>query len=246
MFNWFKTIFQGKKQQPQEVEPEFSDAQLAFMKAKYKQLEAKISEEMNKRNKEAVKESEEANGKCPKCGSTNVNDRIKRFQGKIDGRSSGYGWNALSFGESYSSGYIKGDFDTNEVNKCNDCENEWKKKKVESPYYSGYIIENELRMMRYFFRDLHEARHNVKWDKNDLKETFNSLAEKKEHMLQKAMTGTWRTRVHDFWSDYPIELINKIAKDRLDGYAYKSWKENYDLEALINIAGLRTLDQFKF
>lgn len=142
MINWIKKIFLFKKKSNQE-EP-LTDGQLLILRREYKRFKEKALEQSNRVNKIRQELKEEHNNICPKCKSTNVTDRIKRFEGEINGRSHGNYWSALSFGSGSSSGYINGKFDTNEVNKCNDCENEWKKHAGLSYWGSSDVIDEGL------------------------------------------------------------------------------------------------------
>ena len=247
LITWLKKIFKSKSVHVSEVNKnqELTDIQLDFLKVKYKKLEEHASELSVQQNKDKSDYIEGVNGKCPKCKSTNVNDRIKRLEGKIDGSSSGYGWNALSFGESYSSGSIHGKFDTNEVNKCNDCQNEWKKAERGNYFYPSGIIDTELSIIGYFLRGLKSAR-NVTWVKTDLKEKYNSLEEKRAAMLKDAIEGTWAHSTKKFWNDYPIELIEKLAAERFDSYDKRHWSESYNRSDMRDILNLRTIDEFIF
>lgn len=242
LITWFKKIFGAKPAPVVEKKKEFTDKQLAFLKIQYKKLIEHASKLSAKKSKEQLKNIEEKNSKCPKCKSKNVNDRIKRFEGKIDGKSSGY---SSAFGGNYSSGSIHGTFDTNEVNKCNDCENEWKKEKITNCFYSGEIIENQLRIIGQFSRKLKNSR-NATWDKNDLKEQYNSLEEKRAAMLKDVAECDWACSIKLFWSDYPIELIDEMAEERLLDYDKRHWSESYDYSAMREILKLRTIDEFSF
>ena len=61
-------------------------------------------------------------GKCPLCGNTKVVNKISRVQGHGDV----YGSFSLGFGS--VSGSM--DIDTNDVNHCSSCGNQWKKYKI--------------------------------------------------------------------------------------------------------------------
>lgn len=68
---------------------------------------------------------------CPNCGSKKVVDAIKRLQGEVRGYSSLF------------SGSVHGEWDTNEVRKCSDCQHEWKY--PEYVYQSrGEVLEEHL------------------------------------------------------------------------------------------------------
>lgn len=210
-FIWIGKFLFSKKEKQAEEAP-LTDGQLAILKAQYKKLKDKAAAESNADNKRREEDKHKHDDVCPKCQSTDVNDRIKRFEGNIDGKSSGSSWSALSFGESQSSGYIKGKFDTNEVNKCNSCQHEWKKFKGALYTGSYEIIEQNLRFLNSFIYAIKKVK-NVKWDKFDLKETHKSLEEKQADELKKAKNSWTRKAIEDFWSEFSTEVIIQAAKD---------------------------------
>lgn len=242
MINWLKKIFSFKTKKVAEVP--LTDSQLIVLKAQYKKLKEKALAESQTDTKKWQKEKLDHDGICPKCKSTDVNDRIKRFEGNIDGRSSGSSWSALSFGEGHSSGSIKGKFDTNEVNKCNSCQNEWKKYKG-STYIGSYnIIEDHLMALNSFIYGIKEV-ENVKWDKFDLKETYKSLEEKKTAALKEAKSRWTRKKIGDFWSEFAVEVIVQAAQDNSwhrDSF-FEHMKDKEVLTMLKDEFGIRSIKE---
>lgn len=100
---------------------------------------AKVEEsEQDQSNREYVNRY---NSRCPKCGASgqlDVVDKIRQVQG--DGEVSG------SFSLGFGSVYGSMEIDTNEVNHCNKCGNEWKKEKRRYTSHKKVIAEwlNEL------------------------------------------------------------------------------------------------------
>lgn len=221
MINFFRKLFGGSKNTTKQKVRELTDSDIAKLKEQYRNFISSIdvATKKNSENNKAKKEKHDST--CPSCGSKNVNNRIKRFQGDIKGSSHGHGWSALSFGESYHSGSINGKFDTNEVNKCNDCENEWKK--WEGNIYSSSTeeISYKLILLRGAFGNYNEAL-NVKWDKNDIKEKFNSIEEKIADTKKRA--DSCIKNVQRDWKDYSIELVEKVFE--IHGYGYEKRKFN--------------------
>lgn len=82
-------------------------------------LQELLDYEVKKKNKSLRAAYETANTTCPKCRSKEVVDHIRRVEGSM----SGSGYHTLFYGESHMSGST----DTNAVNACNACGNEWKK-----------------------------------------------------------------------------------------------------------------------
>lgn len=92
-------------------------------------LQAEI-EECYKSEKERFKKADEI---CPKCKSTNVVNIIIPSKGEINGLHSIPPYEIFRYG-SYRHSYcfISGNVANIEINKCNDCNNEWKKATFES------------------------------------------------------------------------------------------------------------------
>ena len=80
-----------------------------------KEKSLKYYDEENKRRKEK-------NGVCPNCGDKTIVNKIARVEG------SGYVSGSFAYG--FGSIYGKSSTDTNEVNHCNKCGNQWKKYKI--------------------------------------------------------------------------------------------------------------------
>lgn len=104
-----------------------------FYRLQYGYLLELIEDIADRSNKYDRQRTNERNGKCPKCDSTKINDRIKRIQGSGRGSMSG----SFLLGSGGFSGSSSFDMDTNEVNKCNNCEHEWKKRE------RNFVSENE-------------------------------------------------------------------------------------------------------
>jgi hypothetical protein len=89
-------------------------------------LEGRAAAESAQHSDFSRKLKNESDSTCPKCKSTNINERIKRIEG--DFKSALRGSSSFGFGSISGSG--SGKIDTNEVNKCNDCHHEWKKREM--------------------------------------------------------------------------------------------------------------------
>lgn len=66
---------------------------------------------------------------CPNCRSTNIVDKISRVQGNVSGS---FVW---------GSGSLSGESDTNEVNHCNGCGNQWKKYKTNYQSEKSFLVK---------------------------------------------------------------------------------------------------------
>lgn len=92
---------------------------------------------------------------------------------------------------------------------------------------------------------MRRAKTKVTWDKTDLTETYNSLEEKKAAVLKESLEGTWATASKNFWKDYPIELIEQLAKNYLTtSYEIRHWESVYDYSILRDVLKLKTIEEF--
>lgn len=113
-------------------------------------LVAMAKEKSQKHYNEESNRQRENNGKCPNCRDSSIVNKIARVEG------SGYvsGSFALGFGSVYGSSSI----DTNEVNHCNKCGNQWKKHNTNYKWTDDIIAEwfNDLNTIyegKYTFAD---------------------------------------------------------------------------------------------
>ena len=193
----------ARRKAKREAEEAARLAEQQERKRKYQERKAKITDyikaydhdQFNKTweaNKKHEKFAEEANSKCPKCGSTNVINRITRTKGEIHGKGEFSSYSSSShflFGSSShhsGGGYseIDGELDTLPVNKCKDCGHEWQ---IKEPYrekeddiFSAFDYTNE----RLF--DKVKDYYKLKYDPDDVTEECNSLEEVREKYIKEA------------------------------------------------------------
>jgi hypothetical protein len=228
MFGYFKNL-----KIKREAARLLAEKKVIAIKTEMKIVDKKASDISYEKYNKGKERDEQLNSICPKCRSKNVNDRIKRQQGFLNGDISGSSWNALTFGSGSLSGRIHGEMDTNEVNKCNDCEHEWKKYK--SPYEGSSAclkgkLEDVLRLL-----ELNYYANNCEFDPMDLKEEYNSLEEKKA-ALSKEAKENWRWReVGDFWKDISIDTVKVLAEKYLYCYDRTIFSKYYDESILLKI-----------
>jgi len=234
--NWYEIKKVFKK--IEYVDPILKEKRLSILKSQYRSLEETSSNEAKEKDKSNYSYFEKQNNQCPKCGSSRVNDRIKRVQGELDGSISG---SSFLF-SGYMSGSIHGELDTNEVNKCNDCQHEWKKEKYHWVVTSE-IIDSKLDTIYYYLWGIGQSK-KVKFDENDLTEKFNSLQEKKAFELNKSMNDSWRIdKIKKDWGNYSIELITKLLDEHRSHNDYIEF--GIDLELIFKTKlGLKHIDEF--
>ena len=208
-----------------------AEQKIIFIKKEIKIIEdkcEKISIEYNKEDKERL---DKMNSVCPSCKSTNVNDRIKRIEGGINGSINGFGSSSLFGGSSYLSGSINGKIDTNEVNKCNDCQHEWKKFK--KTYISlEDVLNPHINRVYYTLIDSYEAK-NCKFDPMDINEPYNSLEEKKTALIKKVRDNWYTKKTIEFWTGTKIEVFENIFKKYSDDYKYERYNKYFDKDLLL-------------
>lgn len=225
------SIFKSKKETEQERS--LAEQKVISLKAELKTINEKVSTLASEKWNDGREEEKRRNSICPKCGSIHVNDRIKRQQGEISGEFGGGGWSALTFGSSSSYGSISGKMDTNEVNKCNDCQHEWKKYTSPSTW-GGDILRDEVRNVSYLLEAYYNA-GNCKFDSLDVEEKYNSLAEKKSALLEEA-NHSWRLdKAKTFWRGVSLDAFNALAKKQLSEWRLEDFGKYYDEEKLLSL-----------
>jgi hypothetical protein len=227
MWNYFKN-----KKLKKEQEKLLAEKKVAELKSELKRIDEKCSTIGSENYKRTSAEEMERNSTCPKCKSKNVNDRIKRQQGEIKGDFEGSGWSMLTFGSSHSSGRIRGKMDTNEVNKCNDCQHEWKKHKA-THTWSGDVLKNEIESVRSLLDKYYEA-ENCKFDALDLEEKYSSLEEKKNALTKSAKEYWLHSSVKRFWEGTTLDAFNALAKKHLSSWSYEYLVKSYNEELLLS------------
>lgn len=192
------------------------------IKEEYKILMERVKEEEDRQSKQSRELASWVNDKCPKCGSKNVNDRIKRIQGEFEG--SGEFSGASIFGTGYVSGrsHSSGSIDTNPVNKC-ECGHEWKKREVETKWRHE-ILKDFYQSLIWFLQDYHKA-HTAKLDPNDLDESFESDEEKRKALLKECDNGSRREKLLNFFRDIHLETIKETAEKEI-------WRDRWDKSEL--------------
>jgi predicted Zn-ribbon and HTH transcriptional regulator len=228
MWNYFKNR-KLKKSQEESQKKLLAEQRVIAIKSEIRHIDEKVNTILREYHESETNEYEKINGTCPKCKSTRVNDRIKRQQGSIDGYISGE--RSLFSGSLY--GQIKGELDTNEVNKCNECGHEWKKLKVDYKW-SRDIFESEFRYIIFLLKAYYEVRE-CKFDALDLDEKYSSFEEKKDALMKEAQSEwSWKCdRIKKFWDGISIESFNILAEKYLDSWGEKALKKYYDEKWLI-------------
>lgn len=96
-----------------------------------RQLASNLTDNDNARRRDGANY---ANSHCPKCGASGQLDIVDKIR-QVQGEGNVYGDFSLGFGT------VRGhsEIDTNEVNHCNKCGNEWKKSVVQY-YGDGKLI----------------------------------------------------------------------------------------------------------
>jgi hypothetical protein len=216
------------------VDPILAEKRLQVLKQQFSEIDKYFDGKATQKNNDGSSQSQKTNSTCPKCSSTNVNHRIKRVQGNLNGDI--YGSSSLFFGS--LSGSVHGEMDTNEVNKCNSCQNEWKVDDYKYTY-SSKLMEESIETVYYYFYWI-EKSNKVEFDKNDLSEKFSSLQEKRKFEMDKALNDSWSIR--EIKEIYSIELFEYIFKEHHESYQ-SDFYSFYDPKLLENM-GMKHIDKF--
>lgn len=241
-------LFGIKKRRAQREAKRAEAEKLAALKRKrIKEEFAILKERAGKIAKKSNDWEEEyasrVNDKCPKCGSTKVNDRIKRLQGEFKGEGSVEGLSIFGTGYVYGSSRSSGSIDTNPVNKC-ECGNEWKKRKPERKY-DFQSLKDEFERLQWLLEDYHQAK-TAKVDRNDLDEKFDTDEEKRKSLFDECETGTRRKYVQEFFKDIHIETIKEVAEKEVwehswSGTSLQLFYEHWDDKLLEEKLGVKPL-----
>lgn len=244
MIDFLKKIFSSKKKEAKAVIEPLTDKQLDYLKAEYTKLKESASKLAAAEQIKKIEERDKFNNVCPKCKSKRVNDRIKRFEGEINGSSSGH----FSFGGSgFSSGKIDGKFDTTEVNKCNDCQNEWKKYPNEVAVSGHDYIQWQLFALKRVFYSIDNV-DKTTWDRNDIKEKYKSLEEKKEALKRDFDKNYKVEELAKFWGGYPTEVLIQAVKDNhyMSDYVLDYFDSKEVQRFLLDKLGVRSVRDIGF
>lgn len=221
MWNFIKNIKLKKEQKRIAAEQK-----VLMLKTDIKRIKEKANLISNQDYTDNRRYQKNHDNKCPKCGSTNVNDRIKRIQGSLNGGISGH--SSFFGGSMYDS--IKGELDTNEVNKC-ECGHEWKKYKFDHNS-KREVIEDKIDRVRYALSNYYKAEH-CKFNPLDLEETYLTK-EEKQSALNKEKTF-WDSDVINFWSGTLIDTLLELVKEYQSEWNINDFNENYNENVLIKL-----------
>jgi ribosomal protein S27AE len=211
-----KEIYQARKRKIDQYLKEYHSNQF------------KIASQYADKANEAIKKE---NGICPKCGSVNVINHIKRVKGEVHGNGStssySFGSHSLFSGcytnQSYGNSKLDGELDTFPVNKCKDCGHEWEitEEKRVSDYNRDDFSHYDSSSPGYFFRRVREYL-NMEYDPYDVTEKFNSLQEKLDNLVATSS----KIYVLDAYRTAPKYMLEYALYEGIDESVYS--KNNLD------------------
>ena len=237
MIDWFwlkaraakKEEIAKQKKADEDFAKERERTRLQRIKEEFQILKKRAEEEADKINDTNKWWTDKQNDKCPKCGSKHVNERIKRIQGQFDGYIDGDFTGGFLRGSSGSiHGESHGSLDTNEVNKCNDCQHEWKKAKYDSAWWRARMELNFDRLV-WLLKEYHDAFH-AKLDPNNLQETYVEEQEKRTAKILEVDTGSRLKDIQKFFKDISIETIKETAAKEIWPPFWSSDKKSRDFQ----------------
>ena len=115
---WYKNLIHERRKKFMKMNPE----QVKIVNDEIEQIKKISSDKSTQRYRDEIENQRRNDGNCPHCGNTDINNRIAQ----VIGSGSVSGSFSLGFGSVYGSSSI----DTNEVNNCTKCGNQWKKYKI--------------------------------------------------------------------------------------------------------------------
>ena len=186
----------------------------------YYEREVKNISEYNQKRLEKI---EKENSVCPKCGSKNIINKIKRAKGEVHGDSHTYStssyssflFGSSSYSSSHSNSKIDGELDTFPVNKCKDCGNEWNVKTFEKCKVIDDFSQRDSYVPGFLRRRIDEYLE-MKYDPSDLTDPCNSLEEKKEAFIKKYST----TYVFDKYRIAPRYMLEYALYNAISPHEY--------------------------
>lgn len=173
-------------------------------------------------NDEQEEKADKKNSKCPKCGSTNVINHIKRTKGEIHGSghshstssSSSFLFSSSSYYSSTHRSKLDGELDTYPVNKCNECGNEWNVAKPDKYDYENVFEAYDSHRPNYLLGRIKEY-FELKYDPKDVTDPCNSLEEK-----QRKFINEYNKYSFTEYKEAPRYMIEYAIYNALHHYSY--------------------------
>ena len=185
---------------------------ISTAKEDYNKLQSYFNDKLIEQTAFARKWEEKNNASCPKCNSKNIVNKIAQVEGTSSGTSSIFG------------GYSSSSIDTYPVNHCNDCGNEWIRKKVTISSVENNM-ENLLLGILYNMEKYNKIMHGP-YNKNDLKEKFNSKEEKINSLSQDLAKAIDERDYLEAAQKIHIESLPYLVEEILDS-EYSNYHETW-------------------
>lgn len=162
------------------------------------------------------------NSTCSRCGSTNVINHIRRTKGSLHGEGNLSGGFFLGCGGIHGESEINGHLDTLPVNKCADCGNEWQIEEIRGKEtldnFNTYSSREPQELIEVVVNYL-----ELKYDPKDVKDTYNSLEEKKQAFI-KRHSSDWYFKTYRTAPRYMIEYAVFHGLERM------YWQSHYKFD----------------
>lgn len=233
MWDIFKEIpFIKRKIELKEKQIADEIKRINHIKSELKIVEHRANGITTKAREDMREDEKKKNSICPSCQGENVNNRIKRQQGEMSGSMSGSGHSSLFHGSSSMSGHVSGKLDTNPVNKCNDCDHEWKiyNGSYSNSYTNMKFIANGL---VYELEKYHDAL-NCTFDPLDANEKYNSIEEKKEALIKKSLPDWRLMTTKQLWDGISFDTFTEYVKKNVNEFRIIKYDKYYSEEFLSN------------
>ncbi|MCK9446396.1 hypothetical protein M0Q50_05845 [bacterium] len=217
------------------------------LKADYQLLEQRAEKIAINYNIKSKNETSNSNSICPKCGSTDIIDKINKINGEFNGSIDGeYSNSSIFSGYGYIKGSSHGEIDTKSINKCKNCEHEWDKLTSSYKYSSDILYDYYDKLI--FALKAYNYAINPDFNLKDLNEKFSSIEEKRKSLIYNLKYNIYKNEISEFFKDISIEHIYdigvyKIYNSTIDSYITeyknKTFIEYWNEEFLQNYYNLK-------
>lgn len=228
MFDFIKRRREKKKKEAEEKIKKIKEAREKrieerkaiigpYLEKKLAELDAEGEKLMNA----DIAKCDEANSKCPKCGSTSVINKFVKVQGSMSGNYDSFSYRGYGSGR----GEIEGELDTFKVNECKDCGNQWEIAKPENKCSLDYVLDNfspyECGYLGHFFRRI--ARILDGEEKGDVKphKIYSCYKDTPREVIEYCL---FLQGPHEWHKESGYILGTKMEKDESkEGYNYDKY-----------------------
>lgn len=176
-----------------------SDEQESVINAEIAEIKEILEKESDILYRNERKYQQMHDEKCPHCGATDIVNKISRVQG--DGSVNG------SFSLGFGSVYGRMDIDTNEVNHCAKCGNQWKKYK--------FVFTSATKLLT---SNLNDIGTHIEGRYSFAEKTYNNYKKYKAETIYSIINGNdiYRSDLYQSTIELSISTLRKYFKSVYD------------------------------